>query len=293
MQLARSNEPSKASFHFDVSGMVVVEVAVHLALVESGCVVDGSTRLCDRQVWCDNAIDNAGSSMSHYTRAGSDVREIANCAIYCQASARVIFSKIVIRTLNRTFRMRLISRFKFMVRALPIRYRMRYSWESVTNRYVNMRIQHPQSVELPTWRTHTKCLSIVASLLSPIVYQVLLGAWNKRIRMSKIMASFQRVCPALQAEYGDEPIPVKRINGPVAQDSGCGVSSVCVSDHCYNWHNQGPSVKLSNPKFFIRVKSGWFKYVGPNYPYSGEIESKPQGCKEVIVVGRRINGQSV
>ena len=95
--------------------------------------------------------------------------------------------------------------------------------------------------------------------------------------MSKIMASFQRVCPALQAEYGDEPIPVKRINAAVKEDSGC--TSPDVSDHCYNWHNKGPSVKLTNPKFFIRVEKSLFKYVGPHNDYTGDIKSKSQGTK--------------
>ncbi len=119
----------------------------------------------------------------------------------------------------------------------------------------------------------------------------MVGTWNGRTQMSKIMASFPRVCPALQAEYGDEPIPVKRINQAVMIDAPCTLNSVCVSDHCYNWHNQGPSVKLTNPKFFIRADAKYYRYVGPHDYYTGIIESKPHGSNVVIEIGRRENGK--
>ena len=111
--------------------------------------------------------------------------------------------------------------------------------------------------------------------------------------MSKIMASFPRVCPALQAEYGDEPIPVRRINEAVAADSGCDEASVCVADHCYNRHNKGNSVKLNNRKFFRFVTPGFYMYVGPDFNFTGEIYQKPQGSKELQLAGSRVNGQLV
>ena len=105
-----------------------------------------------------------------------------------------------------------------------------------------------------------------------------------------IMASIQRVCPALQAEYGDEPVPVKRFNEAVATDCGCSVDSVLVSDRCYNRHNDGSSVKLTDPKLFKYVRRGFYKYVGPSYPYSGPIYQKPKGSKKELIIGERLNG---
>ena len=59
------------------------------------------------------------------------------------------------------------------------------------------------------------------------------------------------------------------------------------SDYCYNSYNKDSK----DIYLFEKIKDGIFKYLGENYPYTGEIYWKPRRQKEEIVIGKWINGE--
>jgi len=113
--------------------------------------------------------------------------------------------------------------------------------------------------------------------------------------MESIFDTIVRVVAPMQVAAGEEALATAAINEAVvaASPSGCSVGSVLVGDRCYNRHNDGGSVKLTDPKLFLHVRHGFYKYVGASYPYTGPVFQKPRGSKEVVVVAERLNGQLV
>lgn len=82
----------------------------------------------------------------------------------------------------------------------------------------------------------------------------------------------------LQSKYGEEPIPTSVIQREIERLGSYAKGSILPSDYCYNLLNSSPC-SFKHP-VFIRTERGRYKYVGPNYPYTGAIFWKPQNRKE-------------
>jgi len=65
-------------------------------------------------------------------------------------------------------------------------------------------------------------------------------------------------------------------------------ASVLPSDYCYNRWNQGIS---GQKPLFVRVGAGEYRYLGPDYPYSGLVYWRPSGATKDRVVGERVAGE--
>ena len=88
----------------------------------------------------------------------------------------------------------------------------------------------------------------------------------------------EEVGERLQSKYGKEPIPTSVIQREIERLGSYARGSVLPSDYCYNLLNRSP-YSFKYP-VFIRTERGRYKYVGPNYPYTGPILWKPQNGKE-------------
>jgi hypothetical protein len=66
-------------------------------------------------------------------------------------------------------------------------------------------------------------------------------------------------------------------------------SSILPSDFCYNRYNKGIKFNRQN-RYFIFIKPGLYHYVGPNYPFTGEVIHKPTGEKREYIYGYYKNG---
>ena len=95
-----------------------------------------------------------------------------------------------------------------------------------------------------------------------------------------IAAACDRAGRSLQGTYGDR-IPADAIIAAVVADCGCKPGSVLPWDHCYNRTNKG--IKLANAPVFEYVETSLFRYVGPNYPYTGELWHYPKGGSPRVV----------
>ncbi len=93
-----------------------------------------------------------------------------------------------------------------------------------------------------------------------------------------IAEALEVVGRALQQQRGDQPITRTEIVARVAAMCGCDQSSVLPSDYCYNRTNDG--VRLSHVPMFLHVggqRSGRYRFVGRDYPYTGPVDHYPQG----------------
>lgn len=78
------------------------------------------------------------------------------------------------------------------------------------------------------------------------------------------------------------------IKNLVVDQFGTNPTSVLPSDYCYNRWNQG--IKQGRA-LFVRVGAGEYRYVGPDYPYTGLVFWWPKSEAEGKVVGEWVNGQ--
>ena len=79
-----------------------------------------------------------------------------------------------------------------------------------------------------------------------------------------------------------------QIKNMVSERFGTDRNSVLPPDYCYNRTNEGINFKKH---IFIMIEPEKFKYVGENYPYSGQIFSRPRGATVDLVAGEWENGQ--
>lgn len=95
----------------------------------------------------------------------------------------------------------------------------------------------------------------------------------------------------LQAQFGDNPIPVNEIVKEARKISNCryAKSSIMPSDFCYNSVNKDPASASMNNPMFRRDARGKYMFLGKNYPYSGEVSWTPKG-KETRIIGEWVNG---
>ena len=82
----------------------------------------------------------------------------------------------------------------------------------------------------------------------------------------------------LQSTYGDTGIPAKELRRLVEELGGYKADSVLPSDYCYNLVNRAAFSCLHC--ILVRIAHGRYKYVGPNYAYTGPVLWKPRGGQE-------------
>lgn len=104
---------------------------------------------------------------------------------------------------------------------------------------------------------------------------------NKR---GKIKDQLKEICE----KYKSEILSTSQIKDLLHKNFSTNVSSVLPSDYCYNRIN----LNSSGYYFFERVDQGKFKYLGEDYPYTGEIIWHQQGNEEKIV-GYWQNGKRI
>lgn len=89
----------------------------------------------------------------------------------------------------------------------------------------------------------------------------------------------------LQTQYGDDPIPRKKIVEEALLICNYAKSSIIPSDFCYNSVNKDPvSASMANPMF---KKEGpeMYKFIGRKYPFSGVVSWTPKGASRRVVGG--------
>ena len=108
-----------------------------------------------------------------------------------------------------------------------------------------------------------------------------------------ILAAFEKVCPALQTEFGEKSIPKRRIVAAVVAECGCSPEHVRPSDHCYNRMNAGIDLYEIDP-LFLYVRKGFYRYVGRNYPFTGLVFRRAwDGSGQEEVFGERKDGKYI
>ena len=80
---------------------------------------------------------------------------------------------------------------------------------------------------------------------------------------------------ALQKEFGADPIPRRALADAVMRQCACSRSSVLPSDFAYNMVNRA-GVSCERP-VFIQEGRGYYRFVGRNHPYTGDVFWKPSG----------------
>ena len=112
----------------------------------------------------------------------------------------------------------------------------------------------------------------------------------KKSLLMPIENALDRAGRELQAKCKQEPIPRDELCAVAAGYAGCAVSSVIPSDFSYNRVNRAPASRAR--PMFVQEARGLYRYVGLDYPYTGEIFWKPEDEDE-RVVGRSDNGITV
>lgn len=92
-----------------------------------------------------------------------------------------------------------------------------------------------------------------------------------------IVEALDEVGARLQAEFGKEGIPTYRIVQEMktrrSKESG-----IIPADYCYNRVNKSPSSFKHH--LFKWLQRERYEYLGPHFPYTGEIWWKPGGRSE-------------
>ncbi len=82
----------------------------------------------------------------------------------------------------------------------------------------------------------------------------------------------------LHAHHGDQPFSAAAIQREIERIGGYARASLLPSDYCYNLLNRA-GISGTYP-LFIRVNRGLYRYVGPDFPYTGPIHWKPKDGQE-------------
>jgi len=90
----------------------------------------------------------------------------------------------------------------------------------------------------------------------------------------RIVQELAQAAIKLQTKYGKN-IPRKELNKEVHKYGHYKLSSIMPSDYCYDRKNAS---KISNKWriFLDHDRYGFYEYVGPNYPYTGPVRSRPR-----------------
>jgi len=110
---------------------------------------------------------------------------------------------------------------------------------------------------------------------------------NPTTEWTEIAQTLNTVGQELQAQYGEQGIPVKEIEEAAERLGDYARGSLRPSDYCYNIINSDPCSFVHH--IFERVERGYYIYLGPSFCYSGSIRWKPKGEKE-CPVGQWISG---
>jgi hypothetical protein len=106
---------------------------------------------------------------------------------------------------------------------------------------------------------------------------------------SRIAIALEQAGRELQLQYGNEPIPTGELVTRTARLARCSPSSVLPSDHAFNRVNRS-AVSRVRP-MFIQEDRGQYRFVGPDYAYSGPILWQPAGEHE-RKVGSSVDGKA-
>ncbi len=100
-------------------------------------------------------------------------------------------------------------------------------------------------------------------------------AASKSSKWTRIAETLDEVGRHIQKKYGDESIPRSIIEGELEIKGNYAPGSVHISDYCYNLINKA-SYSFVFP-LFVRIERGKYRYIGPNYKYTGPIYWTPSG----------------
>jgi len=87
-------------------------------------------------------------------------------------------------------------------------------------------------------------------------------------------------------------IETSEIRSVLEKKYGTNPTSVIPSDLSYNRTNKGIDFE-KQAHLFEYIEDGVYKYLGENYPYTGNIYRKDEGTGEDILVGKWENGEIV
>lgn len=93
----------------------------------------------------------------------------------------------------------------------------------------------------------------------------------------------------LQLHYGKKPIPTGELVTRTARLARCSLSSVLPSDYAFNRVNRAVESRVR--PMFIQEGRGQYRFVGPDYAYSGPILWQPEGEHE-REVGSSVDGKA-
>lgn len=96
-----------------------------------------------------------------------------------------------------------------------------------------------------------------------------------------------RIGARLQAQYGNEPIPVGVIREAVEQEWGSNPGKGLPSEHCYNRYKGD---RFPNTPMFEWVGDGLYRFVGIDARYTGAVMHYPKGGA-ARQVGEWVDGQ--
>ena len=106
---------------------------------------------------------------------------------------------------------------------------------------------------------------------------------------SQIETALEEAGRELQVRYGNGPIPRGELVTHTVRLARCSPSSVLPSDYAYNRVNCAAESRVR--PMFIREGRGQYRFVGPDYAYSGPILWQPAGEHE-RKVGNSVDGKA-
>jgi hypothetical protein len=109
-----------------------------------------------------------------------------------------------------------------------------------------------------------------------------------RMALSPIGRALEKAGRLLQRRHGSDPIATAELVAETVRESGCQPSSVLPADYSYNRVNRG-GVSRAYP-MFVQEGSGYYRFVGLDFPYTGPILWQPAEGGPDRVVGHSVNG---
>lgn len=102
------------------------------------------------------------------------------------------------------------------------------------------------------------------------------------------MTIYEQIKKVMEGKKG-EFITSASLKSELRDKFGVNMNSVIPSDFCYNRRNDGIKFKKEN-RLFEYIERNKYKYLGENYPYTGEVKHKPYRSKTENIVGSWANG---
>jgi len=100
-------------------------------------------------------------------------------------------------------------------------------------------------------------------------------------RFPRIVRELAQAAIKLQLKYG-KSIPRKELKNEVHKYGHYKQISIMPSDYCYDMINESEISKKRKWKIFLNHdRPGFYEYVGPNYPYTGPVSSRPRTARSI------------